>query len=82
MLPVIRNPQPDVMYIPLRPSGQLLTNQKAVPGACAKVECGTLFKIQNFTQFPQSRLPVFIYLNLFVKPGHSSQETRVLDALP
>jgi len=60
----------------------LLTNQQAVPGTCAKVECGTLFKIQNFKQFPPLRLPEFIYLNLFVKPGHCSQETRVLDALP
>ena len=69
------------MYIPLRPSGQLSTNQRAVPGARAQVECGRLFKIQNFTQFPPSRLPVFIYLNLFVKPGHCSQETWALDIL-
>ena len=69
------------MYIPLRPSGQLSTNQKAVPVARAKVECCTLFKIQNFTQFPPSQLSVFIYLNLFVKPGQCSQETWALDIL-
>ena len=32
------------MQIPLRPSGHLSTNQKAVPVARAKVECGKLFK--------------------------------------
>ena len=56
-------------------SSQLSTNQKAAPAARAQVECGTLCKIQNFTQFPPSPLPVFIYLNLSVKPGHFSQET-------
>ena len=34
---------------------------------------------QNFTHFPPSWLPVFIYLNFFVKPGHRSQETWALD---
>ena len=33
----------------------------------------------NFTHFPPSRLPVFIYLNIFVKPGHRSHETWALD---
>ena len=32
------------MYIPLRPSAQLWTNQKAVPGARAQVECGSFLK--------------------------------------
>ena len=36
-------------------------------------------KHKNFTQFPPSRLPVFIYLNFFVKLGHCSQETWALD---
>jgi len=31
------------MWIPLRPSGQLWTNQKAVPGARAQVEQNTKF---------------------------------------
>ena len=31
------------MWIPLRPSGQLWTNQKAVPGARAQVEYQTKF---------------------------------------
>ena len=33
---------------------------------------------QNFTHFPPSRLPVFIYLNFSVKPGHRGQETWAL----
>ena len=58
--------------------GQLSTNQKAVRGARAEVDRDWLLKIQNFTQFLPSRLPVFIYVSLFVKPGPYSQETWVL----
>ena len=59
---------------------QLSANQKAVPGAQAGVECGTLFKkkVQNFTQ---ASCVYHLTIDLFVKPGPGSQETRVLDEL-
>ena len=64
------------MSMPLRPSGVTVVNQsKRGTWARAEVECGTVLKIQKFTQFLPLRLPLFIYLNLLIKPGPCSQET-------
>ena len=64
------------MYIPLRPSGVTVVNQSRPTLAAradpeAEVECG-------IHTSPPSRLPVFIYWNLFVKPGpHPRQSTKM-----
>ena len=49
---------------------QLSTNQKALPGARAEVECGAVLKIQNFAQAS------YVYLT---EPGPGSQETWLPD---